>query len=447
MPLPYLPSDILDHIFTIALSEPESIRSQIVDFHYYKIFSLVSKGWRETAQSRLLRAIEIRDSFQLDSVLCRLKEGNDDGLGNLVRSLRIGRSGSMMSTSTYPNRVGTEVNGTKKNLGGIESHEFIELITSLPQLVRMNLQSIQCYQFDSTSVSTSPLLPNLESLVLTTEPNDEDQGLLRFLLSHSPNLSQLHLIGSHRGPYSHTLPISSPPLQSFTITGQYYEFLLFSVNQALFPLSAYSKLEHFDVEGKVEFRGLSSILKEAGSTLISLRLRSILKASDLITTFPYLTRLNSLQTVLLIGLPEDFFDHLPITITILKVIITRSSLIHLQSHPRKFLSIQELYLPDNDIESIKLLTNSVKKVVFRQAWPSKVLEFLERNYEKTVERAAEEVERGVAGTKGKLRLEEIVLPKYRALDSQWENDKLRFLEFGGLKLMSGKVAPREGDII
>lgn len=444
-----LPSDILYLIFTLAITTDSTLSVA----NQWSNFSLISSCFTYAAQSRMLRNIEIRDRVQLKEILDSLYNTKNRGeeLGPMIRSVKIGSSRSVMSTSVNPMLTATQ--GSEK--GGIDEKEFIQLFRKLPQLLQLKLHKLPCYQFND--FENIPLFPTLQSLNLTTEAQDENQDLLRYIMSNSPYLNQLHLTGAQRGPWSLASPIlleHFPPIKSFTVTGPYYEYLLFSPHQPLLPLSFYSKLEHLDVEGKVDWRGFGPILEEVGDTLRSLRLRSVTKAADLIKSLPHLIRLESLQTTTLISLPVDFLQLLPSTLTILKVLITRASLEHFKIHPREELNLLEMWLPDNDIEALKFLPSSVSKVVYRQGWPWKVLQFLERNFARPVSSTALAIYSphvvGVIGGATKklenLELEEIVLPKYRALDKEWENDVARFKDFG-VRLTTGKVEPREGDII
>lgn len=457
-----LPSDILYQIFTLAITNDSiSVANQ------WSNFSLISSNFTYAAQSRILRNIEVRDRVQLKEMVDSLynKESRGEELGGMIRSVKIGSTRSIMSTSINP--ILAVALGSEK--GGLDQKEFIELFRGLPQLLQLKLHKLPCYKFNdfssdsatstptATTIPKIPLFPNLQYLNLTSEPQDENQDLLRYIMSNSPYLNQLHLTGAHRGPWSLASPIllsHFPPIKLFTVTGPYYEYLLFSPHQPLLPISFYSKLEHLDVEGKVDWRGFGPILQEVGDTLRSLRLRSVTKAVDLINSLPFLIRLESLQTTTLISLPIDFFQLLPSTLTILKVLITRSSLEHFKLHPREELNLLEMWLPDNDIEAMKFLPSSVRKIVYRQGWPYKVLQFLESNFSRPVSSTALAIYSphtvGVMGGATKklenLELEEIVLPKYRALDKEWENDVARFKDFD-VRLTTGKVEPREGDII
>lgn len=208
-----IPPETIDHIlsFLIAAHDepPPAAGSRgtkpVPQYHPHrnlKSASLISTLWRGPSQRRLFAQVVVRSSSEASHAA---KLFQTSGLGECVRRLRV--------QAQYVELLSPVPTGTSWGDAPVTADEFATLLRLLPRVQELQLG---CATF-SKLPEFSTILPNVQTLRITTAPHDTAHALLRSLLRLTPNLETLELSygAAHAVLSFRTKPFPrAPPLPS-----------------------------------------------------------------------------------------------------------------------------------------------------------------------------------------------------------------------------------------
>lgn len=374
--LHHLPHELLIPIINCAIESLDSIKRD----RQLSICSLVSKDWSEVASRLLLASLKVRDGKHGKAVMKGIQEVE---LETLVKTLEVVfQLGSNFAGYGEVEQPGEE-DIEAENLVSLGS--FLSLVKILPRIQSLRLIRPSFVEFSPPDYSSLSILPELTTLHFEPASYNSDLTIIRQLLVMAPKIVNLSITGFGELFADDRLD-QCPPLLSLRVAViSSMDYPLFN-DKCLIPLSSFLGMTTLELRGyktsaPSNVEDLIRIVAIAGPTLENFRVHSRFNYSKILSLLQLLPKVSTLSIQSSSIVPDDFFDHLPLSLHTLEgVVIYSRHLQHLQSNPRAARSVPLTFLEVGQLDEsfLALLPSSIITLDIGYILPEILLESIDR---------------------------------------------------------------------
>lgn len=349
--LHHLPHELLTPIINCAIESLDPIKRD----RQLAICALVSKDWSGVASRLLLVSLKVRDGKHGKIMMKAIQE---IGLETLVKNLEVvfqlGSNFAGYGEVEKPTAEDIEV----ENLVSLES--FLSLVKILPRIQSLRLIRPSFIEFPTPDLSNLSILPDVTSLHFEPASYNSDLSIIRQLLVMAPKIVNLSITGFGELFADDRLD-QCPPLDSLRISViSSMDYPIFSINRCLIPLSSFVGMKTLELKGyktsaHSNVDDLIRIVSIAGTTLETFRVYSRFDYVDILSLLQLLPRVSTLSIQSSSIVPDDFFDHLPLSLHTLEgLVIYSRHLQHLRDNPRATQSVPIVFLEVGQLDEVFL---------------------------------------------------------------------------------------------